>query len=124
MLRAEIDGNAVCITTDTQLQKDVPERRFEVWIELTPEQLATIAMLLQDENNTFTKEQIIPVKEIKIEQNSTIDKDIVQKELKFVKEMIAEHKSQLGNIPLLLEFIEDFEEGIGLNWENSNESHI
>ena len=83
MLRAQLDGNAVCITTHTELQKAVPERSFEVWLELTPEQIAVLAMALQEENNLFEEKRIKPVIIEKPEGMGMYDFVKLQKELQW-----------------------------------------
>jgi len=48
-LYARIDGDSVCIGTEEELIKDIPNQRFVVWKKLNKEELGLLLMGLQEE---------------------------------------------------------------------------
>jgi len=47
-LIAEIDGDSVCIGTEEEMKKNLPEQRFVVWKKLNKKELSLLLMGLQE----------------------------------------------------------------------------
>ncbi len=47
-LIAEIDGDSVCIGTEEEIKKNLPEQRFVVWKKLNKKELSLLLMGLQE----------------------------------------------------------------------------